>query len=36
MLTSLESFVWLTRYYGLSARQARETLTDLARTLLRD
>jgi AcrR family transcriptional regulator len=36
MLTSLESFVWLTRYYGLSVRQARETLTDLARTLLRD
>jgi hypothetical protein len=36
MLTSLESFVWLTRNYGLSVRQARETLTGLARTLLRD
>ena len=35
MLTSLESFVWLRREYGLSLRQTRETITDLARTLLR-
>lgn len=36
MLSSLESFVWLRRDYGLSLRQTRETLTELARTLLRD
>jgi AcrR family transcriptional regulator len=36
MLTSLESFLWLRREYGLSLRQTRETLTELARTLLRD
>jgi AcrR family transcriptional regulator len=35
MLTSLESFLWLRRDYGLSLRQTRETITDLARTLLR-
>jgi AcrR family transcriptional regulator len=35
MLTSLESFVWLRREYGLSLRQTRETTTELARTLLR-
>lgn len=35
MLTSLESFVWLRREYGLSLRQTRETITELARTLLR-
>ena len=36
MLTSLESFLRLRREYGLSLRQTRETLTELARTLLRD
>ncbi len=35
MLTSLESFLWLREGYGLSPRQTRETLTELARTLLR-
>jgi AcrR family transcriptional regulator len=35
MLTSLESYLWLRRGYGLSLRQTRETLTELARTLLR-
>ena len=35
MLTSLESFVWLRRDYGLSSRETRETITELARTLLR-
>jgi AcrR family transcriptional regulator len=35
MLTSLESFVWLRRDYGLTERQTRETLTELARTVLR-
>jgi AcrR family transcriptional regulator len=35
MLTSLESFLWLRQAYGLSLRQTRETLTELARTLLR-
>jgi len=35
MLTSLESFLWLRRGYGLSLRQTRETLAELARTLLR-
>jgi AcrR family transcriptional regulator len=35
MLTSLESFIWLRRHYGLSLRRARETITELARTLLR-
>jgi AcrR family transcriptional regulator len=35
LLTSLESFVWLRRDYGLSLRQTRETLAELARTLLR-
>jgi AcrR family transcriptional regulator len=35
MLTSLESYLWLREGYGLSLRQTRETLTELARTLLR-
>ena len=35
MLTSLESFLWLRREYGLSLRQTRETIAGLARTLLR-
>ena len=35
MLTSLESFVWLRREYGLSLRQTRETITELARSMLR-
>jgi AcrR family transcriptional regulator len=35
MLTSLESFLWLRRDYELSLRQTRETLAELARTLLR-
>ena len=35
MLTSLETFLWLRRSYGLSLRQTGETITDLARTLLR-
>ena len=34
MLTSLESFLWLRREHGLSLRQSRETITELARTLL--
>jgi AcrR family transcriptional regulator len=36
MLTSLESFLCLRRQHQLSLRQTRETLADLARTLLRD
>jgi AcrR family transcriptional regulator len=35
MVTSLESFLWLRQVYGLSLRQTRETLAELARTLLR-
>jgi AcrR family transcriptional regulator len=35
MVTSLESFLWLRQAYGLSLRQTRETLAELARTLLR-
>ena len=35
MLTSLETFLWLRRSYGLSLRQTGETITDLARSLLR-
>ena len=35
MLTSLESFLWLREGYGLSPRQTRETLAELARTVLR-
>jgi hypothetical protein len=35
MLTSLESFLWLRREYGLSLRQIRETIAELARGLLR-
>ena len=35
MLTSLESFLWLRREYGLSLRQTRETIAELARTLVR-
>ena len=34
MLTSLESFLWLRRDYGLSLRQTHETIAELARTLL--
>jgi hypothetical protein len=34
--TSLEFFLWLRRQYNLSLRQTRETITELARTLLRD
>ena len=34
MLTSLETFVWLRREYGLSLRQTRTSITDLAHTLL--
>jgi AcrR family transcriptional regulator len=34
MLTSLESFLRLRREHGLSLRQTRETITELARTLL--
>ena len=35
MLTSLESSLWLRREYGLSLRQTRDALADLARTPLR-
>jgi hypothetical protein len=35
MLTSLETFLWLRREYGLSLRQTRETITEQARALLR-
>jgi AcrR family transcriptional regulator len=35
MLTSLESYLRLRREHGLSQRQARETIVELARTLLR-
>jgi hypothetical protein len=35
MLTSLESFLWLRREYGLSLRQTRETITELSTSLLR-
>jgi AcrR family transcriptional regulator len=35
MVTSLESFLWLRESYGMSLRQTRETLNELARTLLR-
>jgi AcrR family transcriptional regulator len=35
MLTSLESFLWLRREYGLSLRQTRDTITEMARQLLR-
>jgi AcrR family transcriptional regulator len=35
MLTSLESFLWLRRDYGLSLRQTRDTITELARQVLR-
>jgi AcrR family transcriptional regulator len=35
MLTSLESFLMLHHEHGLSLRQTRETITELARTLLR-
>ena len=34
-LTSLESFLWLRREYGLSLRQTRETIVELTRALLR-
>lgn len=35
MLTSLESFLWLRREHGRSLRQTRETIAELAQTLLR-
>jgi AcrR family transcriptional regulator len=35
MVTSLEAFLWLRQSYGMSLRQTRETLAELARTLLR-
>lgn len=35
MLTSLESFLWLRREYRLSLRQTRDTVAELAGTLLR-
>ena len=35
MLTSLESFLWLRREYGLSLRQTRDTIAELARQVLR-
>jgi AcrR family transcriptional regulator len=35
VLTSLESFLQLRREYGLSLRQTRQTIAELARTLLR-
>lgn len=35
MLTSLETFLWLRREYRLSLRQTAETITELARTLIR-
>jgi exonuclease VII large subunit len=35
MLTSLESFTWLRRGYGLSLRQTRDTIADLANALLK-
>jgi AcrR family transcriptional regulator len=35
-LTSLETFLWLRREYGLSPRQTRDTITALARTVLSD
>jgi AcrR family transcriptional regulator len=34
-LTSLETFLWLRREYGLSLRQTRETITELAMTIVR-
>ncbi len=34
-LTSLETFVWLRRKYGLSLRQTRSTIAELGRLLLR-
>jgi AcrR family transcriptional regulator len=34
LLTSLESFLWLRREYGLSLRQTHETIAELARALL--
>ena len=34
-LTSLETFLWLRREYGLSLRQTRDAITTLARTVLR-
>jgi hypothetical protein len=35
MLTSLETFLWLRREYGLSVRQTRDTTAELAHQLLR-
>jgi AcrR family transcriptional regulator len=36
MLTSLQSFLWLRREHTLSLRQTRQTIAELARTLLHD
>jgi AcrR family transcriptional regulator len=36
VLTSLESFLRIRRQHGLSLRQTRDTIAELARTLLRD
>jgi hypothetical protein len=35
-LTSLETFLWLRREYGLSLRQTTMTINELARTALQD
>jgi AcrR family transcriptional regulator len=35
MLTSLETFVWLRRTYGLSLRQTRDTIAELAGAVVR-
>jgi AcrR family transcriptional regulator len=35
MLTSLETYIWLRREYGLSVRQTRDTIAELARHVLR-
>jgi hypothetical protein len=35
MLTSLEAFLWLRRDYGLSLRQTGESISELARSLLK-
>jgi AcrR family transcriptional regulator len=35
-VTSLETFLWLRRVYGLSVRQTRDAIVDLAGSLLRE
>jgi hypothetical protein len=35
MLTSLETFIWFRHQYGLSLRQTRDTIAELARQVLR-